>query len=133
MFLNLGTPFEYFSCRNAFDDRCYSARTIRKDRLYEEMNMIRVSTYFQKFHLVSFLNLYTHFFHYFFHVLIKDSTSVLRRKNELVYEYCNIMASMYVFAHINILHRKRWGIQPEVIQKRSYQFIISNLFVAFPT
>ncbi len=79
------------------------------------MHVILISTYFQEFDLVSFLNVYTHLFHYFVHVLIKDRTPVFRRKNEMVYEYRDIMAFMYIVAHTNILRRKRRGIQPEVI------------------
>ena len=35
----------------------------------------------------------------------------------MVYEYRNIMTFVDIFAHIDILRRKRRGIQPEVIKK----------------
>jgi len=41
------------------------------------------------------------------------------RKYQMVYEYRNIMTFVDIFAHIDILRRKRRGIQPEVKFKSS--------------
>ena len=84
-----------------------------RDRLHEKMHVILIGTNLQEFHLVAFLNVHAHIFHHFIHVPVEDCTSVFRRKYEMVYEYRNIMAFMYIFAHLHILRRKRRGIQPE--------------------
>ena len=116
LFLYLGTPFEYLPGCNAFDDRYYPAGAVCWDGLHEEMHMILVRTNLKKFHLVTFLDLNTYLFHYFINVFVKYRTSVFCRKHQMVDEHRNIMAFMYIFAHLHILRRKRRGIQPEVIQ-----------------
>ena len=84
------------------------------------MDVILVRPDLQKFHLVSILYLYAYFFHHRIHVLIKYRTSVLRRKDQMVYQYRDIMALMYIFAHIGTLRRKRRGIQPERFKNGHY-------------
>jgi hypothetical protein len=46
LFLYLGTPFEYLSCGNALDDGYHSGHIVCRDRLYEKMHVILISTNF---------------------------------------------------------------------------------------
>ena len=112
----LRTSPKYFTRRNAFDRRYDSCHTIRWDRLHQKMYMILIYPYFQKLHLIALLYLYTHLFQCFVHTLVEYHTSALCRKYQMVYEYRNIMTLVDIFAHKDILRRKRRGIQPEEIQ-----------------
>jgi hypothetical protein len=49
-------------------------------------------------------------------MFIKYHPPILGRKNQMVYQYRNIMTLMYIIAHTYILRRKRRGINPKVIQ-----------------
>jgi hypothetical protein len=112
----LRTPPEYFSCRNAFDRRYAFYHTIRWDRLHQKMYMILIYPYLQELHLIALLNFHTHVFQCFVHPLVEYRTSVVCRKDQMVYEYRNIMTLVDIFAHKDILRRKRRGIQPEEIE-----------------
>ena len=116
LFFYLGTPLEYFPCCNAFDCRYDPCHTIRWNRLYKEMHMVLIRAYLQKLQLVALLNFYAHVFHCFINAWVKYRTSVFGRKYQMVYEYRNIMTLVDIFAHIDILRRKRRGIQPELIE-----------------
>ena len=116
LFSYLRTPLEHFPCRNAFDRRYDFCHTIRRDRLHEEMYMILIYPYLQKLHLIALLNFHTHAFQCFIHTSVEYRTSVFRRKYQMVYQHRNIMTFVDIFAHIDILRRKRRGIQPEEIQ-----------------
>jgi len=115
LFSYLRTPLEHFPCRNAFDRRYDFCHTIRRDRLHEEMYMILIYPYLQKLHLIALLNFHTHAFQCFIHTSVEYRTSVFRRKYQMVYQHRNIMTFVDIFAHIDILRRKRRGIQPEEI------------------
>jgi hypothetical protein len=115
LFPYLRTPLEHFPCRNAFDRRYDFCHTIRRDRLHEEMYMILIYPYLQKLHLIALLNFHTHAFQCFIHTSVEYRTSVFRRKYQMVYQHRNIMTFVDIFAHKDILRRKRRGIQPEEI------------------
>ena len=89
--------------------------------------MVLIRAYLQKLQLVALLNFYAHVFHCFINALVKYRTSVFGRKYQMVYEYRNIMTFVDIFAHIDILRRKRRGIQPESIQfSKSETGLIKN-------
>jgi hypothetical protein len=113
LFLHVGTLPEYFPCRNAFDRRNNFRYSVCWDGLDEEMHVILIRTDLKEFHLIPFLDLYADIFHHAIHISVKDRTSVFGRKYQVIDKYRNIMALMYVLAHIGILRRKRRGIQPE--------------------
>jgi hypothetical protein len=75
--------------------------------------MILIYPYLQKLHLIALLNFHTHAFQCFIHTSVEYRTSVFRRKYQMVYQHRNIMTFVDIFAHIDILRRKRRGIQPE--------------------
>ena len=112
LFFHLRTSLENLTRRKTLDGRYYLGHTVCRNRLNEKMHVILVCTDFQKLYLISILNLYAHPFHHCVHFLIEYGSSVLRRKNQMVYQYRNIMALMYIFAHATTLRRKRRGIQP---------------------
>jgi len=111
-FLHLWASFEDFSCGEALDRRYHLGYCVCRDGLDEEAHVVLVCTNLQEFQLVSVLNLYAHILHDHVYIFIEHGTSVLCRKNKMVYQYRNIMALMDVFAHITTLRRKRRGIQP---------------------
>ena len=112
LLLNLRATLEDLPCRNALDGRDYLCNAVPWNGLHEEMHVVLVRADLKEFHLISVLNLYTYFFHHCIHVLVKYGTSVFCGKNQMIYEHRNVMALVYIFAHIKILRRKRRGIQP---------------------
>jgi len=86
--------------------------------------MVLIRAYLQKLQLVALLNFYAHVFHCFINAWVKYRTSVFGRKYQMVYEYRNIMTFVDIFAHIDILRRKRRGIQPEVIYELMLKHIL---------
>jgi hypothetical protein len=104
------TP-ENLSCGNAFYHRHKLGYGICGNRLNQEMHMILIGANLQEFHLISFFYFQTNFFDTIIHMLIKHCTPIFGRKYQMVYQYRYVMTLMYVFAHINILRRKRRGIQ----------------------
>ena len=114
-FLDVRTSLEDLTGSKALDRRYYLRYRVGWNGLNEEMDMILVRADFQEFHLVPILDLYAYILHHPIHMLVEYCTSILRGKNQMVYENCNIMALMYVLAHITTLRRKRRGIQPEGI------------------
>ena len=115
LFFYLGASSEHFPCRNAFDHRYNSRYAVRWHCLHEEMHVILIDSYLQKLHLITFLNFHAHLFYCFIHPFVKHRASVFCRKYQMVDEYRNVMAFVDIFAHINILRRKRRGIQPAEI------------------
>ena len=113
--LNLRTSLEDLPCGKALDRRYYLRHGVGWDRLHKKMYMILVRSNLQEFYLISIFDLYTHLFHHCINVLVEYDTSVFCGKNQMVYQYRNIMALMNVFAHITTLRRKRRGIQPQAI------------------
>ena len=132
LFFYLGTPLEYFPCCNAFDCRYDPCHTIRWNRLYEEMHMVLIRAYLQKLQLVALLNFYAHVFHCFINAWVKYRTSVFGRKYQMVYEYRNIMTLVDIFAHIDILRRKRRGIQPDLIEAEDVHIHSGENRIDFP-
>jgi len=116
LFLHFGALPEYLPSSEALDGRDNLRHTVCWNGLDKEMHVIIICADLKKFYLVAFLNLYTDFLHRLIHSIVKNRTSVLRRKYQVIYEYRNIMAFMYIIAHTSILRRKRRGIQPEGIQ-----------------
>ena len=110
--LDLRAALEDLSCSETLDRGHYFGHCVCRDGLDEEVDVILVRPDLQKFHLVSVLYLDAYFFHYRIHVLIKYRPSVLRREDQVVYQYRDIMTLMYILAHIGTLRRKRRGIQP---------------------
>jgi hypothetical protein len=106
------TAFEYLSCGNAFYHRYDFGYTICGNRLNQEMHMILIGANLQESHLISFFYVQTDVFDNIIHMIIKHCTPIFGRKYQMVYQYRYVMTIMYVFAHINILRRKQWGIQP---------------------
>ena len=119
LFLHFGALPEYLPSSETLDGRDNLRHTVCWNRLDKEVHMIIICTDLKKFYLKAFLNLYADFLHRLIHSLVKNRASVLRRKYQVIYEYSNIMAFMYIIAHISILRRKRRGIQPEGIQADS--------------
>jgi len=117
LLLNLRTASKDLSCRQAFYRRDYLCHAVPWNRLHEEMNVVLVGADFQEFHLIALLNLYAYLFYRRVHVLIENGTSVLCRKDQMIYKYRNIVAFVYIFAHITTLRRKRRGIQPAEIKQ----------------
>ena len=74
--------------------------------------MILVCTDFQKFQLVTIFDLQTHIAQLFINLRIENRATIFRRKHKVVKQYRNVMALMNIFAHANILRRKRRGIEP---------------------
>ena len=112
LLLNLRTTFEDLPCRKALDGRDYLCNTVRWNGLHEEMHVVLVRADLKEFHLISVLNLYAYLFHHRIDVLVEYSTSVLCGKDQMIYEHRDVMALVYILAHIKILRRKRRGIQP---------------------
>ena len=115
LFLHLGALPEYLPGSDALDGRDNLRHTVRWNRLDEEMHVILIRTDLKKFYLVPFLNLYADILHRLIDIPVKNRTSVLRREYQVIDEYGNVMAFMYIIAHASILRRKRRGIQPEGI------------------
>jgi hypothetical protein len=116
LIFHLGTAPEHLSCSDALYC-CYDLRyAIRWNRLHQEMDMILIRTNLQEFQLVSLLDVQADFLYNIIHMIIKHCTPILGRKYQMVYQYRYVMTLMYVFAHIDILRRKRRGIQPQGIQ-----------------
>ncbi len=113
---HLGTAPEYFSCGKAFYHRYDLGYAICRNGLYQKMDVILICTNLQEFQLVSLLDIQTDLLHNIIHMIIKYCAPILGRKNQMIYQYRYIMTLMYVFAHTDILRRKRRGIQPQGIQ-----------------
>ena len=118
LLLNVRTASKDLSRRQAFYGRDYLCHAVRWNRLHKEMDVILVCADFQEFHLISLLNLYAYLFYLRVHVLVEHGASVLCRKDQMIYEYRDIVAFVYIFAHTTTLRRKRRGIQPEEIKNR---------------
>ena len=121
------TP-EHLSCGKAFYDRYDFCYAIGWNGLNQEMHMILICTNLQEFQLVSLLYVQTDFLHNLVHMIIKYCTPIFGRKYQMVYQYRYVMTLMYVFAHIDILRRKRRGIQPQGIEGNSTHKEVCNGF-----
>jgi len=80
------------------------------------MNMILIRSNFQKFHLISLFDIQTHFLQHPINLTIKHRSPVLGWKHQMVDQYRYIMTLMYILTHIEILRRKRRGIEPQGIK-----------------
>ena len=78
--------------------------------------MILIRSNFQKFHLISLFDIQTHFLQHPINLTIKHRSPVLGWKHQMVDQYRYIMTLMYILTHIEILRRKRRGIEPQGIQ-----------------
>ena len=111
----LGATPEHFPRSEAFYHSYNLHHAICRNRLHQEMDMILICAYLQKFHLIALLDVQADILQNVINMIIKYCTPVLGRKYQMVYQYRYVMALMYVFAHICILRRKRRGIQPQEI------------------
>ena len=116
LLLDLRAALEDLPCGETLDRGYYLGHRVCRDGLHEKMDVILVRPDFQKFHLVSVLDLNAYPFHHRIHVLIKYRPSVFGREDQVVYEYRDIVALMYILAHLGTLRRKRRGIQPGEIE-----------------
>ena len=84
LLLDLWTHPENFLCRYTLY-HCHQLRdAVHRHRLHQEMNVVLVHSYFQKFYLVSLLDLQTHIANCPIHLLIKHGSPVLRWKHHVV-------------------------------------------------
>ncbi len=81
------------------------------------MNMISICANLQELELVSLLNFQANLFQYLINFTVKDGSSILSWKYQVVHQYRNVMTLMNIFAHPTILRRKRRGIEPQGIKK----------------
>ncbi len=119
LFLDLWATPEYLSCRYALQHPHNLRHTVCRYRLNQKMDMVFVRPYLQKLHLVALLNFQTYLFQNLINLAVKQCSSILCRKYQVVHQHPYVVTLMDIFAHPQSLRRKRRGIQPEEINKNT--------------
>jgi len=78
-----------------------------------ERNFLCFPHPFQSPEILAGNDLQTHTTYCFINIPINYRTPILRRKHQMIKQNRNIMPFMNVFAHANVVRRKRRGIKPE--------------------
>lgn len=108
----MGTSLEYLTRRQALDQGNDFSHAVSRNRLNQKVNVVFICTYFQKLQLVTLFYFETRLFYFLINHIIEHHTTVFCWKYQMIQQYRYIMALMYVLAHMNILRRKRRGIEP---------------------
>lgn len=119
LFLDLGASLEDLTGSETFDHSHHLGDTIGGHGLDQEVDMVLISTNFQKLDLVALFDIQAYLFEHLVNGFVKEHFPVLGREYQVIDQYSDIMALVYVFACIHIpivLRRKRRGIIPEVIK-----------------
>ena len=88
-----------FSRRYALYDLYYLLRAVHRHTLHKEMYVVFVRPYFQKRDLISLTYLQTNLFELLVHFRTKYDSAILRRTNNVIEKYRNIMAFMNESTH----------------------------------
>lgn len=95
----VGTTENLFG-RQIFDDSHHLRHTVSRHRLNQKMDMILIRANLQKFQLVTLLDIETNILQYFIDYCIKDRSSILGRKNQVIQQNRNIMPLMNILQRI---------------------------------
>ena len=80
-------------------DLHYLLRAIHRHTLHQKMHVVFVCSYFQKLNLISLTDLQTNLFELEVYFRTKNNSAILRRTNNVIQKYRNIMALMNESAH----------------------------------
>ena len=117
------TP-KYLARRQTLDHPDNLRNTVSRHRLNQKMNMIFVRPNLQKFDLVALRNPKTYLFQNLINPIVKYSSTILRRKHQVIQQHRYVMTLMDILAHPQSLRRKRRGIQPKEIQTAYFAVVI---------
>src|SRR5215217_3802289 len=95
----LWTRGKDFSGAYTLYDLHYLLRAIHRHTLHKKMYMVFIRSYFQKRNLISLTDLQTNFFELEVYFRTKYDSAILRRTNNVIQKYRNIMAFMNESTH----------------------------------
>jgi len=98
-FLNFRLFFKHFLRCYTLHCLNYFSRTLCRNRLYKEMNMVSIGSYFNKYHIESFPNFKTDVFYFIINILAENHFPVFCRTNKMIQQDRNIVAFVNILAH----------------------------------
>ena len=110
LLLYLRTPLKHLSCRQTLHQGHHLGHTVGRHGLHQKVNVILIGADFQKLDLIAPLNGQTHFFDHFVNLGIDHRSPVLRRKDEVIEQYRDVVTLMQIDTHpANLLHAASGG------------------------
>ena len=91
-----GSMEEYFTSRKTLYGTCNFCRTVGWNTLNQKMNMVLVSTYFQKLNFIPILYVQTGLTQYTLYLGTQNKMTILGRTNQMIEQQRNIMTPMFM-------------------------------------
>ena len=98
-FLYIRTTAKYLPCRQTLDHLHDLFNTICRHRLNQEMHVVIICPYLQELQLISLLDLQTDISQLLICCIVKNGSSILCRKYQVIHQCRYIMALVNIFAH----------------------------------
>ena len=109
LLLDLGAGAQDFSGRNALDSLHDPLRAVGRHRLHQKMHVVAVRPDLKERDLVTLADLQACLLELLIHRLAEDYSPVLRRADDVVHQYRDVMALVDELAHARSLAQQAAG------------------------